>query len=149
MIGNLPSSEIENLLKTHQIGRLGITDGDRVYVFPVVYGYDGTFVYVHSRDGLKVQLMRAHAEVCFEIEEIESPASWRTVVAHGVFEEMSDEGDERVAMVAIACQGATQIPMSIAPYLDGPDNVIFYRIRLTEKSGRFEHDPVFARNAVR
>jgi uncharacterized protein len=143
MLGNLTADEIESLLRRQQIGRLGVTDGKRVYIFPVAYGYDGASVFVVSRPGLKVQLMRGHPEVCVEIEEIETPARWRTVIAHGHYEKVTDPDERDEALALIAMQGETPTAPSLAPYLDGPEAMIVYRIRLTEKTGRFERDEVF------
>jgi hypothetical protein len=81
MIGELTAAEIERILTDGHIGRLGVTDGEQIYIFPVSYGYDGEAAYLVSRLGLKVRLMRAHPEVCFEVEEIDTPAHWRTVMA--------------------------------------------------------------------
>ena len=52
MLGELRSSEIERILRTRQIGRLGVYGDGRVYVFPVNFGYDGTGIFIHSPEGL-------------------------------------------------------------------------------------------------
>lgn len=143
MIGALDRSEIEQLLRTEQIGRLGIYGDGRVYVVPVAYGYDGAYVYIHSHEGLKTRLMRAHPEICFEIEEIVTPAHWRSVIAHGQFEELSDDTARGEALAVISRQGHQAYPPSAAPYVDGPDRVVVFRIRLTEITGRYEQDQVF------
>jgi nitroimidazol reductase NimA-like FMN-containing flavoprotein (pyridoxamine 5'-phosphate oxidase superfamily) len=144
MIGDLMHTEIDHLLRTHQIGRLGVHGDGRTYVFPVAYGYDGTFIYLHSAEGLKVQLMRAHPEVCFEVEEIVSPAQWRTVMVHGAFEELTDAAARDTAMVAIVGQGAQPLVPSVAPYLKGPGQIVIYRIAVADVTGRFERDEVLA-----
>jgi nitroimidazol reductase NimA-like FMN-containing flavoprotein (pyridoxamine 5'-phosphate oxidase superfamily) len=87
MLGELTMAEVERSLRRGQVGRLGVAGEGRVYIFPVSYGYDGTNTFVVSQEALKVRLMREHPEVCFEVEEIESPARRRTVMAHGRFEE--------------------------------------------------------------
>ena len=143
MLGELNQDEIERILRTQQVGRLGVTDGERVYVFPVCYGYDGGSLYLVSRMGLKVQLMRVHPAVCLEVEVIESPAHWRTVMVHGRFEEVAASAERDAALALIAAQGDVTAPWSIAPYLGGPEEMIVYRIRIQEKTGRFERDEVF------
>jgi nitroimidazol reductase NimA-like FMN-containing flavoprotein (pyridoxamine 5'-phosphate oxidase superfamily) len=148
MYGVLDASEIEQVLRTHQIGRLGVTGGGRVYVVPVSYGYDGASVYIVSHEGLKVQLMRANPAVCFEVEEVTSPAEWRSVIAQGTFEEIHDEVERARALSIIASQGPAPLPPSLAPYLDGPGRVVIYRIRLGEKTGRYEHEEVFRHAAA-
>jgi len=144
MYGALDTAEIEHLLRTHQIGRLGIAGEGRVYVVPVSYGYDGTSIYAVSHEGLKIRLMRANPSVCFEVEEVESPARWRSVIAQGTYGELTDAAERPRALEVIASQGPAPLPPSLAPYLDGPARVVVFRVRLGERSGRFEHDEVFS-----
>jgi nitroimidazol reductase NimA-like FMN-containing flavoprotein (pyridoxamine 5'-phosphate oxidase superfamily) len=141
LLGELTDEEIEQQLRRQQIGRLGVTGAGRVYIFPVSYGYDGAFIYGHSQLGLKIHLMRQHPEVCFEVEEVESPAQWRTVLTHGRFEELWDQPSRDIAFARIADQGNLS-PPSLAPYAGRSETLIMYRIRVTEKTGRFEHNEV-------
>lgn len=145
MIGALDAAEIEQLLSTEHIGRLGVYGDGRVYIVPVGFGYDGTHVFVHSSEGLKVRLMRAHPEVCFEVERVASPADWRTVIAHGTFEELIAPADRDAALAAIVSQGGAPYPPSVAPYEGGPEQLVVFQIRLSEKTGRYERDDVLSR----
>jgi nitroimidazol reductase NimA-like FMN-containing flavoprotein (pyridoxamine 5'-phosphate oxidase superfamily) len=142
MLGELSPDEIEMVLRSQQTGRIGVTDGSKVYIFPVSYGYDGESIAIVSRPGLKLRLMRTHADVCFEVEAIETPARWRTVMAHGRFEEVG-AAEREAALAVIAAQGQIYAPPSLAPYLDGPEAMVVYRIRLEEKTGRFENNELF------
>jgi hypothetical protein len=144
MIGDLTHSEIDHLLRTQQVGRLGVHGDGKIYIFPVAYGYDGAYVYMHSAEGLKVRLMRTNPEVCFEVEEIVSPAHWRTVLVHGGFEELTDAFARDTAMAAIVGQGAQPLLPSVAPYLKGPEQIVVYRIAVAEVTGRFEQDELLA-----
>ncbi len=148
MIGELTHDAIGALLARLHVGHLGVFGGGRVYVFPVSYGYDGEAVYIESHEGLKVRLMRSHPEVCFEIEEIDGPGRSRTAMIHGLFEELPEEADRDRAFAIIAAQGDARPPDSIAPYIDGPDAIVVYRIRVSEMSGRFEHNEPFVLDRV-
>jgi nitroimidazol reductase NimA-like FMN-containing flavoprotein (pyridoxamine 5'-phosphate oxidase superfamily) len=151
MLGGLTTEEMDQLLRRQQIGRLGVSGDGRVFIFPIAYGYDGTCLYGHSQLGLKVRLMRQHPEVCVEVEEIESPARWRTVLVHGRYEELWDQPSRDEAFATIAGQGEPTAPLSLAPYSGPMETLIVYRIRVTEITGRFEHDAVLraARAGVR
>jgi uncharacterized protein len=134
VIAALPESEIEELLRTALVGRIaccahGVDGGDgRPYVVPLSYGYDGEAIYAHSGPGRKIQLLRAQPLVSFEVDRADAPDRWRSVIAEGVYEEISD-GSGRLRALEII------YPESI-PDL-GPDTIV-YRIRLTAKSGRYE-----------
>jgi nitroimidazol reductase NimA-like FMN-containing flavoprotein (pyridoxamine 5'-phosphate oxidase superfamily) len=150
MLGALTAEECDHLLRRQQLGRLGVMGDGRVYIFPISYGYDGTFLYGVSQLGLKVRLMRQQPEVCVEVEEVESPARWRTVLAHGTLEELWAEADRDAAFAQIAAQG-TLAPLSLAPYTGRIETLVVYRIRVSEITGRFENDDVLqaARVGVR
>ena len=132
----LPAEGIEELLRTALVGRIaccahGVEGGDgRPYVVPLAYGYDGEAVYAHSGPGRKIRLMRAQPLVSFEVDQAEAPDRWRSAIAEGVYEELTDSAERARALQII------YPPPAAVPEL-GPETVV-YRIRLTAKSGRYE-----------
>jgi nitroimidazol reductase NimA-like FMN-containing flavoprotein (pyridoxamine 5'-phosphate oxidase superfamily) len=142
MLGELEPAEVEQVLQEQQIGRLGVAGDGRIYIFPVLYGYDVAFIYAVSQLGLKVRLMREHPGVCFEVEEVESPARWRTVLVHGRYEELWEQAARDAAQRQIASQGVRTVPLSLAPYTGRIETLIVYRIPIAAKTGRFEWDAV-------
>lgn len=133
MVGLLSPEEIEAMLRRHRIGRIGYCVDDRPSIVPINYAYDGTAVYVASGPGQKIDAMRALPRVCFEVDDFDGSAMWRSVIADGIYEELTCESER--------CAGLTRLgPTSTAPIpseADGSDDVIVFRIRLLEKSGRF------------
>lgn len=132
----LPDDEIEALLRTSIVGRIACCahgaagDDGRPFLVPLAYGYDGEAVYAHSGPGRKIQLMRAQPLVSFEVDSAEAPDRWRSVIAEGTYEELTDS-DARSRALAIIYPPPAHIPAL-------GDDVIVYRIRLTAKSGRYE-----------
>jgi uncharacterized protein len=131
----LPPDQIEQLLRTAIVGRIaccghGITGDGRPYLVPLAYGYDGDALYAHTGPGRKLDLMRAEPRVTFEVDEAEAPDRWRSVIADGVFEEITDEAERARAL-------RTMYPAPGAIPELGAMTVVF-RIRLTAKSGRYE-----------
>ena len=134
MIGILAPDEIERLLQRHHVGRLACTANDRPYVVPINYAYDGGYVYACSALGRKIEMMREQPLVCFQVDEVDGPADWRSVVAEGVYEELTDERQRRAALAKINGHG----PGAVARTIDASAPTIVFRIRLTEQAGRFE-----------
>ncbi|WBM79337.1 pyridoxamine 5'-phosphate oxidase family protein [Cryobacterium breve] len=95
MLGELNAREIDAVLHTSVVGRIGCHSDGRTYIVPITYAYDGDTVYAHSAAGTKVEMMRANPAVCFEVEQLDDLASWRTVVAWGEFEEPARCGCRR------------------------------------------------------
>jgi nitroimidazol reductase NimA-like FMN-containing flavoprotein (pyridoxamine 5'-phosphate oxidase superfamily) len=131
MIGTLQPDEIEELLYRHHVGHLAcVTDG-RPYVVPITYAYAGGCIYGHTLPGRKVEALRAYPHVCFEVEEQAGQATWGSVVAEGVYEELRDPLERRLALHLLA-----KATPAATPPTTTATGVVF-RLRLTEKSGRF------------
>ena len=79
MWGDLDKSQIDDLLKSELIGRLGCFDGNKVYVVPITFAYNDGYIYGHTKDGLKIQMMRNNPNVCFEIDWMKDMSNWKSV----------------------------------------------------------------------
>ena len=62
-------SAIEAIIKNSLVCRLGMVDGDKPYVVPLCFGYDGKAIYVHgSLKGKKIDAIKKNRNVCFEFD---------------------------------------------------------------------------------
>lgn len=131
VIRHLPPEEIETLLADAIVGRIACNaPGERPYLVPLAYAYDGESIYAVSGPGRKLDLMRADPRITFEVDRVERSDRWRSVVANGEFEEVDDAGAIQMAIGLI--EGATGVPVEMG------EHTIVFRLRLTEKSGRYE-----------
>ena len=140
MLGELSTGQIEDLLRDEVIARLGCLSDGRVYVVPVTYVYDGTYVWGHAMDGAKLAAMRADPRVCVEVEHVDDLSNWRSVIAWGTFEECGDE--DWIAGMSLLVDRIMPL-LTLAPHQSppdpaGPNRGTVYRIRLETKTGRFE-----------
>lgn len=142
MLGTLDPEQIDEILRTEVLGRIGCQVDGRVYVVPVTYAYDGECVYAHSGEGTKIRAMRANPEVCFEVEQVDDLARWRSVIAWGVYEELHGDDARRGMQVLLDRFRPLMVSETAQPThgmgAAGPIVAIAYRIRLREKTGRFE-----------
>jgi uncharacterized protein len=141
MVGELTSEEIDSVLRSEAVGRIGCYAFGRPYVVPITYAYDGVAVYGHSREGLKMRMMRSHPNVCFEVDRLDDLASWQSVIATGTFSEL-EAGESEVAMQLLRRRLAPLVP-SATSVPDGrlhPSGLPWsvFRILLGERTGRFE-----------
>lgn len=149
MLGKLSPEEIDQMFRTNMIGRIGCNDGNMTYVVPVSYHYDNNILLCHSRDGLKIEMMRRNPEVCFEVDEIKDYNHWRCIIAWGVYEELTEEEDIEYArqffsdyMLQMKTSETTSPPDQQEERFHEvkPDYLpaIYYRIHLQRVTGRFE-----------
>ena len=141
MLGTLDREQIDRILHSEVVGRIGVHADGRTYVVPVSYVYDGDAVYVHSSDGLKVRMLRAAQEVCFEVDRIVDLGNWQSVIAWGSYEELV--GDLATAAMNLLRSRLAPIAASETAGPTGPDasvraGSVAFRIRLAERTGRYE-----------
>ncbi|MGB3344194.1 MAG: pyridoxamine 5'-phosphate oxidase family protein [Aequorivita sp.] len=147
MLGALNNRQIEHVLSSLIVGRIGCHANNRIYVVPVTYAYDGTYIYGHTKEGMKIDMMRKNPQVCFEVDDMENMSNWRSVIAWGKFEELISPEQREVGMrilmdtVMPFMTGETTISHSLIDVqqktIEAMQGVV-YRIELTEKTGRYE-----------
>jgi uncharacterized protein len=147
MLGVLNNHEIEQVLTQQLVGRIGCHGKGTTYIVPVSYVYNGERVIVRSRSGMKVDVMRENPNVCFEVEEFENMGNWKTVIAWGIFKELTEPEERKQALQALLQRRLPIISSEMAqlspnwPFEPKDVNVIegvVYEIVLKEKTGRFE-----------
>jgi nitroimidazol reductase NimA-like FMN-containing flavoprotein (pyridoxamine 5'-phosphate oxidase superfamily) len=147
MFGKLDTSQIDKLINSQLIGRIGCSADGMTYVVPVSYAYDGTYIYVHSLKGRKIDIMRKNPKVCFQVDNTKNLANWQSVICWGEFEELTSEEEKTRALETLnnrVLPVVSSETMHLTPEWPFPtccdDRVggIFFRIKLTEKTGRFE-----------
>jgi uncharacterized protein len=117
------------------------------YVVPISYAYVNGCVWGRTFEGMKMDIIRRNPSVCFQVETIPGMSNWRSVIAWGEFDELT-EREEKNKALRILLERKIPSVSSLMTRLasDWPfcsidcDNVpgIFFKIPLTEKTGRFE-----------
>ena len=153
MFGKLENKQIEELLNKQVIGRLGCHADGLTYVVPMSYAYDGEYIYGHTQEGLKLNLMRKNPLLCFEVDDMLDMANWKSVITWGVFEELKEGVDRNNALKHLISRTLPLISSEtthLSPQWPFPSNDleniegVVFRIRLTEKSGRYEYNTTAA-----
>ena len=149
MLGELNKEEIEELLNTQLIGRIGCHADGVTYIVPVNFVYENPYIYAHSAKGLKIDNMRKNPEVCFEVDEMKDMTNWKSVIVWGHYDELKNERDRYNAMklfvdklMHMKISETAVLPETtekrIHPRSPGNIKPIIYRIIINEKTGRFE-----------
>lgn len=150
MLGKLSISEIEELLSACTLGRIGCSAEGKTYVVPVNYIYDGRAIIAHSMEGMKINYMRQNPNVCFEVDEVFTNKSWKSVIAWGTYQEITGERERYDAMKLFVDR---MMKLKISTTAHPPElhaerlrevnhrsRPVIYRILLTEKTGRYEKE---------
>ena len=135
MIKPLSDEEARALLRQGRIGRLGCIADDGPYVVPVSYIFEGDSIYIHSLTGRKIKAMRANPRACLQVDDIKDEYHWRSAIAFGRYEEISDSDERARALDDLLKQFPHLTPIESVPVHDGQSSVIVFRIRVEEVSG--------------
>jgi len=142
MLGEMTAVEIEALLNSEVVARLGCHAAGQIYVVPVTYAYRDGCLYVHTAEGRKLDMMRANPNVCVEVDQFENLANWQSVIAEGHVEELTD-ADAMAGLRVLLDRlmpllvGETATPThGLEPSQRSAATIL--RIRLGERSGRYE-----------
>lgn len=152
MIGRLNDEQVDEVLYANVLGRIGCRDGDQVYIVPINYVFDGKHIIGHSVLGKKIEMMRKSPKVCFEVDDMKDFTNWKSVIAWGDYQELTDERERYQAMKLFVDRtlrlkvSETAIPPEMSEFRvhpRSPGNIkpIIFRIILTEKTGRYETEP--------
>lgn len=150
MLGKLDQTQMQNLLQQQVTGRIGCHADGVTYIVPVNYVYSAPYVYCHSGNGKKIEMMRHNPNVCFQVDEIRSIFNWQSVVAWGTFEEVTDVVESERLMQGLIhrimplsdnpgdhpSHGITENDYDIGNGVD----LIIYKIHIEKMTGRFEHN---------
>jgi nitroimidazol reductase NimA-like FMN-containing flavoprotein (pyridoxamine 5'-phosphate oxidase superfamily) len=139
----LTEEQIDQVLRSEVVGRIGCHADGKTYVVPIAYVYDGRHIYGHTGDGMKLRMLRANPDVCFEVDHVEGLTNWQSVIAWGRFEELHGaEADRAVRLLAerirpFVGEDKRQIAdTAIRGEALDEQRPVVYGISLTERSGR-------------
>jgi uncharacterized protein len=136
MIKNLNEGQSREVLHRGRIARLGCIVDNSPYVVPVNYVFDGNQAYVHSLPGRKVTAMRENPRVCLQVDEIEDEWNWKSVLAFGLYEEVTGAHEISCAMGGLLARFPQLTPVEsvIAEDAGAPTPIVF-RIRVESLTG--------------
>ncbi|HEY0380388.1 MAG TPA: pyridoxamine 5'-phosphate oxidase family protein [Pyrinomonadaceae bacterium] len=138
-VEDMPLEEMKALLGRIGYGHLGCAREGRPYVVPMNYAYDGEALYVFTTEGMKTSFMEANPEVCLQVEEVESPRRWQSVMVTGRAERLTSQEEKESAMQLITRTNPTLTPAINRTQLDAwgrANEVALYRIRPAIIDGR-------------
>ncbi len=115
--------EIEEILLTAMVGRLGTCAHDIPYITPMNFVYDKetSKIFLHcANEGRKLENIRINQRICFEVEEVKnvlvkqptcgSSVAYRSVIIFGSIKILSDHTAKDYALQKLADKYAPQNP---------------------------------------
>ena len=104
--------EIEEIIKSASICRLGLSYNDLPYIVPMNFGYKDNCLFFHSaKEGKKLDIIRENSNICFEIDietkiiKNKKPCNWgmeyKSIIGFGHAYIISDFSAKKEALNTI------------------------------------------------
>lgn len=136
MFFDLSKRQSRALLKRHHAGRLAFAFKDRVDIVPIGYVMSGDWLYGRTAHGNKLVQLKHSPFVAFEVDEIDGPFDWRSVVARGTVYFLNPGGEEHPDFKRALGLFRRFDPRIMREGDPVPDRTIFFRIHVDTVTGR-------------
>ena len=151
VIYDLEEKAIRDVLTRHFVGSLAFIAHGDPHVLPITYFFDeaNNSLISYSNDGMKISAMRENPSVSLGVYETQTPVNWKSVLVHGVFEEL--EQIDAKAHLKRFSEGVSQLMAARGIHQDahipdfssktsGARAPLVYRIRIVDWSGKYRSD---------
>jgi nitroimidazol reductase NimA-like FMN-containing flavoprotein (pyridoxamine 5'-phosphate oxidase superfamily) len=147
MFETLSDKQIRAVISNNIVGRLGCHANSKTYVVPISYAFKDNCIYARTFEGLKIKMMRENPEVCFQVDEMESMADWKSAIIWGTFEELDEKAEREKGLQILMSRILPKISsetVKLTPEWPFPgDDLgaikgIVFRINIKEMTGRLE-----------
>ncbi|HEX8495292.1 MAG TPA: pyridoxamine 5'-phosphate oxidase family protein [Pyrinomonadaceae bacterium] len=138
-IEDMSQEEMRALLSKIGFGHLGCVHHGRPYIVPMHYAFDSQDFYLFTTEGTKTQAIAENPEVCLQVEEIQNPSEWRSVMVNGRAERITNPEEMERAMQFITESNPSLTPALNLTQIDAwgrANNVVLYRVRPNIIDGR-------------
>ena len=113
VVQEMTRNDCLNALSRASLGRLACARDNQPYIVPIYFVYEEPYLYGFTTLGQKVEWMRSNPLVCVELDEVEDPEQWMSILVFGSFEELQEpatspewDQEQRRALSHEECQPA-------------------------------------------
>lgn len=132
----LSRSECEAILSRHNVGRIAYSFRDRVDIEPIHYVFGDGWLYGRTSEGTKMATVDHSRWVALEVDEVQGPFDWRSVVVHGALYRLTPELAKKEE-IAHAVELLRRVMPEFGTDDDpAPSRKVIFRIHVDEIRGR-------------
>lgn len=138
-IDEMNSTEIHELLHQVGYGHLGCIHEGKPYVMPMHYYLRDSDIYLFTTEGMKTHDIDANPEICLQVEKLQDPLHWCSVIVNGRADRLTEPQDIDRAMQFIKKHNSKLSPAISRTWIDSwgrAEVIAIYRIHPSEMTGR-------------
>jgi nitroimidazol reductase NimA-like FMN-containing flavoprotein (pyridoxamine 5'-phosphate oxidase superfamily) len=113
VVQEMTRNDCLDALARASLGRLACARDNQPYIVPIYFVYEEPYLYGFTTLGQKIEWMRSNPLVCVELDEVEAPEQWMSILVFGSFEELQEpatspewDQEQRRALSHEECQPA-------------------------------------------
>ena len=135
---DLQPEEIAEMLSSHKFGRLAFAFHDRVDIEPIHFVYELDWIYGRTTPGTKLTVLAHHPWVAFEIDDVDGPFDWRSVVVKGTVYFVEADGTTALDETYRHTVGMIRrhTPEAFTDRDPVPARTVLFRLHIDEVHGR-------------
>ena len=133
----LSREECADVIARNHVGRLAFREGHQLDIQPVGYVARDEWLFLRSAYGAKLEAITHDPFVAFEVDEIDGPFDWRSVVVHGTIYLIPTDGSETEGKAQRAMDAIrSMMPEAFTAKDPVPERQILYGLYIHEMTGR-------------
>jgi nitroimidazol reductase NimA-like FMN-containing flavoprotein (pyridoxamine 5'-phosphate oxidase superfamily) len=128
----------ERVLARNHVGRLAFIKNAVADIEPIGYVANGGWIFMRSAYGSKLEALAHSPYVAFEVDEIDGPFDWRSVVVHGTIYLLPADGapvEQREFKRALALIRRV-MPDALTARDPVPERQVIYGLHIDQMEGR-------------
>ena len=134
----LTPKDCADVLQRNDVGRLAFINREIVDIEPIGYVAQGGWIFLRSAYGAKLESLAHNPYVAFEVDEIQGPLDWRSVVVHGTIYLLPHDGaplEQREYHRAVEAL-RSMMPDALTDRDPVPERQIVYGLHIDRVDGR-------------
>lgn len=134
----LTATDSADVLERNHIGRVAFLRGGQVDIVPVGYVARDNWIFMRSAYGAKLEAFAHNPYVAFEVDEIDGPFDWRSVVARGTIYMLAPDGgpvEQREFIRALKVLRSV-MPEALTSSDPVPERALVYGLHVDNLTGR-------------
>jgi uncharacterized protein len=134
---NLDRDEIEAVLARNHVARVAYTHRNRIDIEPINYVFADGWVYARTSAGAKLTTLAHSPWVALEVDEVEGPFDWRSVVVRGTLLRMDPGTTVEAAEHERALRALRELtPGAFGPKDPTPFRTVILGMKVDDATGR-------------
>ena len=134
MLKRFTEEEALAFLSAGSLGHLGCITQEGPYVVPTNYIFHDGNIYIHSLKGAKIEALRQNPKVCLQVDKLENEYKWRSAIAFGQYEEITNPDERYWFMRRILVRFPHLTPVESMVSEEEQDQIVIFRIRIESVS---------------